>query len=392
MRAWYSTLLAMQFTRWQIIGLALLTGVIFLITATVTFMYASFRQVSVTPNVVSDQVITEPEASPDPLRPYSILLLGYGGGRHAGGRLTDTVMVARVDPRAQTVHLISIPRDTWISFPSSAEGETYWKINAAYAIGSDQRGYASRPEQFKGDAGGGELAKYAVSKVVGFPIDHFVAINFAGFERSIDVLGGVNIRVERTFDDFFYPIEGLEDDTCEKSPEEIEAVATMSAEQAEREFPCRYEHLHFDAGMNHMDGATALKYVRSRHGTDGNDFGRAARQRALLSAVRDRVFEVNFIPKALPFVATLAGNVQMDIPLSKLQEWLGQAQEFREYQIFNVALTDKNVLRHGRSNNGQYIMMPQTGIDAWGPVHEYIQDEIAATATQSATGSASKLE
>jgi len=364
--------------------LGLMAGILFLVAAGLTFIYASYRQVSVKP-YVSPTNSVEPSPSLDPLRPYAILLLGYGGGNHAGGKLTDTIMVARVDPRAQTVHLLSIPRDVWVSFPSSAEGETHWKLNAAYAIGSDLRGYASRPDQFKGEAGGGELAKYAVGKIVGFPIDHFVAVNFAGFERSIDVLGGVNVRVERTFDDFLYPIEGKEEDTCGKTPEEMVASATFSAELAEKEFPCRYEHLHFEAGLVHMDGATALKYVRSRHGAqDGSDFGRSARQRNLLTAVRDRIFEVNFIPKAIPFISTLAGNMQTDIPISKLQEWFGQANQFQNYAIYNLALTDQNVFTEGRSSDGQYIFHSRAGIDDWQSIHDYIQAQIVATATASA--------
>lgn len=378
------TVVSAQPHRGRMIAMGIMAGVLFLVAAVVTFLYASYQQVTVVPKTPSG-VAAEPSPSLDPLRPYALVLLGYGGGNHEGGKLTDTIIVARVNPRAQQIHVISIPRDVWVSFPSSAEGETYWKVNAAYAIGSDPRRYGDRPSQYKGEAGGGELAKYAVSKIVGFPIDHFVAVNFAGFEKSITVLNGVNVKVEKTFDDYLYPIEGKEADTCGKTPEEMAASATFSAEQAEKEFPCRYEHLHFDAGRVHMDGATALKYVRSRHGAqDGSDFGRSARQRNLLVAVRDRIFEINFIPKAIPFIASLAGNMETDIPLSKIQEWLGQANEFKNYTMYNIALTDKNVFVQARSNNGQFIFQPGAGVDEWPAVHDYINSQISASATASA--------
>src|SRR5690606_22235607 len=143
---------------------------------------------------------------------------------------------------------------------------SHWKLNAAYQIGSSDKNYSRKLPQFTGAAGGGELAKYAVSKILGQPVQHFVALSFAGFTKSIDVLGGVQVRVNNTFDDYWYPIEGEEDNSCGRSEEDIAALtATLSGNLLEQSFPCRYEHLHFDAGVTPMDGETALKFVRSRH-------------------------------------------------------------------------------------------------------------------------------
>lgn len=373
-----------QLTRLQLLAIGLILALICFISAVVAFSYGSFQRIHVKPST-SVLVSPTPEPSPDPLAPYSILLLGYGGGGHAGGKLTDTMMVATVYPRLKKIFLITIPRDVWVAFPSSDEGETHWKVNAAYAIGSDQRNYSSRPAEFKGEAGGGELAKYAISKIIGQPIKYFISVNFAGFEKSIDVLGGVKVMVERSFDDYLYPIEGKEEDSCDKIPEEVAATATLSAEQAEKEFPCRYEHLHFDRGQMLMDGETALKFARSRHGVqDGGDFGRSARQRSVLVAVKERLFEINFIPKAIPFVSTLAGNLETDIPLSQMQEWVSQAEELQSYQIYSIALTDQNVFKPAKSANGQYIMIPQSGSDQWQAVQEFIHQEIDRLASSSA--------
>jgi len=356
-------------------------------TAAMVYAYGAYDQISVTPTVpANSETVATPEP-PDPLRPISILLMGYGGGGHAGGLLTDTMMIARIDPRAETVHLISLPRDLWVSLPIEADGgESYWKINAAYAIGSDDAKYRFKPLQYTGEAGGGQLAKYAVNKVLGLPIDHFVTLNFWGFEKSIDALGGVTVMVDQTFDDFLYPIEGKENETCDKSPEELAAIsATASAEQAEKLFACRYETLHFDRGPVKMDGKTALKYVRSRHSSqDGGDFGRATRQRKVIQAVKDRVFEVNFLPKAIPFVTTLRQNLQTDIDLSLMQEFINNYAEYKNFKIISIALTDKNILKHGRSQNGQYIMLPQAGQDEWSGLHVWLQEQLQTSASDSA--------
>jgi LCP family protein required for cell wall assembly len=358
-----------------------LLGVI-LLTALAVYSYGAYQQISVTPTPS-----TSAEASPtpvpvDPLRPVSFLVMGYGGGGHAGGLLTDTMLVVRVYPRQESIHLISLPRDLWVGLPIEAEGgESHWKINAAYAIGSDDKKYPNKPAEYTGEAGGGQLAKYAVNKVLGIPIDHFLTLNFYGFEKSIDVLGGVTVKVEKTFDDFQYPIEGKENDTCEKTPEDLAAIAaTSSAEQAEKLFACRYETLHFDRGLVEMDGATALKYVRSRHSaTDGGDFGRAARQRNLILAVKNRILEVNFLPKAIPFVATLRQNVQTDLDIATMQELITKYPEWKEYEVLSLALTDKNILKHSRSENGQFIVIPQAGVDAWPAVHAWLTEQLAAS-------------
>lgn len=365
---------------WQKLALVALFLVVFLGTATATYLHGQYQNIVVTPTPAVDAKPTQP--SPDPLRPISILLMGYGGGNHQGGKLTDTMMVAFIQPRQKTLHLISLPRDLWVKLPI-VEGKdpSGWKMNAAYALGSDDLSYRSKPVQFTGEAGGGELAKFAAKQATGLEIDYFVTLNFASFRRSIDVLNGVAIRVDRTFDDYLYPIEGEENNTCGRSEEEMVVVtATLSAEKAESLFTCRYEHLHFDKGIVRMDGETALKFVRSRHSTqDGNDFGRAARQRSLLVAVREKILVVNFLPKALPFISTLATDLQTDITLSKMQEFLNFQNEISNYTIVSVPLTNENVFKFGRSSSGQFIVLPNEGEDQWSQVHEFVQAALASS-------------
>jgi len=368
----------MQRHWWLIIPLVLLC----LLTAGAAYTYSSYQQISVAPT--TDPTVQTPAPSPeapDPLRPVSILLMGYGGGNHAGGKLTDTMMVARVNPGEKTIHLISLPRDLWVGLPIEQYGiESYWKINAAYAIGSDDPKYPNKPLVYTGEAGGGELAKYAVEKVLGIPIDYFLTLNFYGFEKSIDVLGGINVNVEKTFDDFHYPIAGKENESCDKSPEEVAATATMSADEAEKLFPCRYEQLHFDRGLRTMDGATALKYVRSRHSSqDGTDFGRATRQRNVIVAAQKKILELNFLPKAFSFLATLRQNVQTDITAPQMTEFISKYTEWQTFAVSSIALTDKNSVKNSRSTNGQFIVIPQAGIDEWPSIHQWLQEQLVST-------------
>ncbi len=309
-------------------------------------------------------------------KPFNILMLGYGGGNHDGTYLTDSIIVAHVDSQNKIVTLISIPRDLWVKLP--IEGLSNQKINTAYQIGMDDRNYPNKPDQYKGEAGAGDLAKKTVEQVVGMPIDNFVAIDFDGFKHTIDSLEGVNINVETAFDDYSYPIEGKETEPCGHSDTEIASfsaeLATGSATMDESEiFPCRYEHLHFDKGLQHMDGTQALKYTRSRHSLqDGTDFGRAKRQRNLLVAVKQRVFDIGFITKIIPFMTSLGEDFRTDMSLQDVEFFLKQSNVFKNYTIKNLALTDQNYLTDGFSDDKQSILMPRSGIGQWDSIHKWI--------------------
>lgn len=387
------------FPVWKKIGLAIILLGLAIGIASAIFFYGMYNKVLVVSRFKGPSPTPTSSPVPDTFnkgQTHVSLLMGYGGGSHEGGLLTDTMMMVIIDPPSQTVTLLSLPRDLWVDLPVSGDKLSGWKINAAYAIGSDDKGYKFKPEQFTGPAGGGELAKYAVNQATGVPVNNFVTLNFSGFRKSIDVLGGVDVNVEKTFDDFLYPIEGAEEDPCGHSPEELQMYATMAASITEKEFACRYEHLHFDRGITHMDGTTALKYVRSRHSAqDGNDFGRAARQRNLILAVKDKVFRLDFFPKVIPFVSSLAEDLKTDFTLTDMQDFLKYKDELRGYKITSTALSNDNVLAIGRSPDGQSIVTSQEGVGKWGLVHTWVQDELkrlrnpeqatgAATATNSA--------
>ncbi|HEX7017620.1 MAG TPA: LCP family protein [Patescibacteria group bacterium] len=374
LKQWFRSL-----TLKQLIALDLFLTVLFLISAGLTYSYFLYQRSFVTSNE-SETILPQPSPSPEP-NVDTIVLLGRGGAGHDGGLLTDSIMVARIDHDQQQITLISVPRDLWVELPVDKDNPSSWKINAAYAFGVDDRNYRNKPSQFTGEAGGGELAKYALEQVLGFPVEHFVTVDFYGFERAIDVLGGVTVNVERAFTDPLYPIEGKQDDTCGKTEEEIAALtATVSASKLEEEFTCRFEVLSFPQGTQLMDGSTALKYVRSRHSpTDGGDFNRAARQRNLLLAVKDRVLTIDFIPKIIPFISTISSHITTDISLTQMKEMVDEYEKVQDYEIKGIALTTDNVLELGVSSGGQSILMSkEDGEGKWEKLQEWLREEMAS--------------
>lgn len=330
--------------------------------------------------------------------PFNILLLGYAGGKHDGSYLTDSMMVIHVNPREKKTLLISLPRDLWVKIPTDKDG-SYWKVNAAYAIGLDDVSYSKKPAEFKGEAGGGSLVKKVVANITGLRIDRFVAVDFEGFKKTIDALGGVDIAIDKTFEDPEYPVDGKETDLCGRdedfkkvekfinnptpTPEEMVQLIKEDPKLEEYikniknnpkvAFPCRYETLRFEKGSLHMDGSTALKYVRSRHSLqDGTDFSRSKRQQNLLVAVKQKVLSIDFIPRAIPFFDSLQNDFKTDLSLNDMRLILSQANDFSKYNIKSIALTDDNYLKDSFSDDGQYVLMPKEGNDKWRTIQNWI--------------------
>ena len=356
-----------------------------LIVSFAIFTISKYRQVVVKVNkdTTSSNISPTTTPTPDPDRPFSILLMGYGGGVHEGGTLTDSIIVAQFIPKEKKIKLISIPRDLWVPIPIAVGETKMLKVNEAYSIGLDDKKYSDKETQFTSKAGGGQMAKSVLSQVVGFPIDNFATINFSGFLKTIDTLGGVEVNVQKTFDDFLYPIEEKTTDTCGKSDEEITALtATISGEKLDQQFTCRYEHLHFNKGLQIMDSATALKFVRSRHSQeDGGDFNRSARQKLVIEAVKKKIISLNFVPKIIPLINSLAGNLTTDIDLNKMEELLSRSDEYQTYKIESFPITDQNLLINSKSSIGQFILIPKLGENDWADIQKFISQ---STATSSA--------
>ena len=357
-------------------------GILFIIVCIVIGSYSWIHALTAKtfisrPKSEKPQALTSVSQYFDQKVPLDIAFLGYGGAGHDGPYLTDSIMLVHIDVTAHKIYLISIPRDTWVKLPINTTGNTYGKINSAYAIGLDTTGYPNKPAEFSGDDSGGKLAEYAINEVSGLPVQYFVGLDFAGFTKSIDTLGGVDIDVEPGFDDYAYPIEDIKDTSCGHSPDDIKAfTATASSEQQSWVyFPCRYRDLHFNAGLQHMDGATALAYVRSRHSLqDGTDFGRSKRQRNLLVAMKQKIMSIGFISKIIPFVSSLGDDTSTDLKISDIQTLIAHASELSGYQIESLALTDQNYLNDTFTTDGQFALMPKSGQDDWNQIHTWLSD------------------
>ncbi len=300
----------------------------------------------------------------------NILLLGIGGGTHDGPNLTDSIIFASIDPEKDTATLVSIPRDLWVP-------ELKTKINAAYAAGEEKQ---------KG--GGILLAKAMVSRILHQPIDYTVRIDFDGFVKAVDLIGGLDVTVDQELDDYTYPVPGKETDPCGHTDEELTSLATDSSKLDDNEtFPCRYKHLHFDIGKQHMDGKTALEFVRSRHalGAEGSDFARSKRQAKIIAAFKQKVlsYETLLNPvKIISLYNAVSQNIDTDIPESSFDDFLKLAQKMKSGKINSIVIDegDEGVGREGLlihppitpEYENSWALIPRVGNGVYTEIQSYV--------------------
>lgn len=307
------------------------------------------------PKPVSTPAAIFSEATPGPVNNntqqkgvYNLLFLGYGGAGHAGGTLTDSIIIVHVNTNDNQAALVSVPRDLWVNGNH--------KINAAGIEGFQNSGPV-------------------VQNVTGLPVNYFVSVDFGGFVKLIDDLGGVTVNNPATMDDPFYPITGQENNTCGFSEDQINQLKTKySGAQLEFQFTCRYEHLHFDKGTVNLDGTTALKFVRSRHGD--SDFGRSARQFAVLLGIEQKLISLKGMGKIDSTIDTLSKIVRTDLDAGTIKSLLDVFGDTSKYNATQIHLTLDNVLAEGKASDGEYILYPKAGMFNFDSIRSYISANI----------------
>ncbi len=274
----------------------------------------------------------------------NILVMGKAGGAHDGPDLTDTMMLVSVSLNSNNVKIISIPRDTWIP-------EIRAKINSAYYWGIQK------------NVGGINFAKAEASQIVGIPIQYGAVIDFSGFKEVIDELGGIEVNVENSFTDYYYPIAGRENDTCEgRDPK----------------FMCRYETLTFNTGPQTMDGETALKFVRSRHavGVEGTDIAREARQAKVIEALKNKLGNKNTYmdpKKDLAILKVVLKSVETDLDYPTASIIARKFYDSRNSITSYVVPEDLLVNIEGSSlYDRQSVFIPKAGNGKWQEINSWV--------------------
>lgn len=240
------------------------------------------------------------ELAKDEYQKTNFLLIGTGGEGHDGANLTDTLIVASLDNQNKQIKMISIPRDLYVDLADTG-GQ---RINKVYDTYLNELGPAGATQK---------LAE-TVTKITGAEIQYYVKVDFNGFVKIIDALGGVEVDVETAIHDPFYP----------------------------RGETIYYETFHIDAGLQTLDGETALKYARSRKTT--SDFDRARRQQQLMAAVKDKALSLELLTnpdKLQKLYASLDSSIETDLSVSEILELGKISQDIERDQIDSRVLSDQ---------------------------------------------------
>lgn len=262
----------------------------------------------------------------------NILLLGRAGEKYPGRNLTDTIMLLSLDTEKKLVGLLSLPRDLFAPIPGTGLST---KLNSLYQIGLNEDD-------------GAEILRESVAEITGQPIHYYAMIDFDGFERMIDALGGIQVEVMRDIYDPRYPGKNYS-----------------------------YETFELKKGWQRLDGKTALKYARERHDDPEGDFGRTKRQQQIMQAVRDQVWSIpTFLnPFTLSgFLESLGESVTTDIPPEEFGRVIELARSIDTKNVSTIVIDawkKESLLRVSHVENGgvrAFILVPRSG--TWSEIRD----------------------
>lgn len=258
----------------------------------------------------------------------TLLLLGIDRREDEPSR-SDTMILVTIDPVAKSASMLSIPRDIQIVVP----GYGLQKMNAAYAFGDANR----LP------GGGPALAVQTVEANFGIRIDYFAEVDFRGFIEIVDTVGGLTLDVPYPIKDDLYP-SGIGN---------------------------QYTRLYFSAGWQHMDGARALQYARTRN--DDGDSSRARRQQQVLLALKEKAMDLDLLPRADELVRTLGDSVRTDLSPSQAVRLARLGSQIPRERITQVSLLPALSVSEA---DGPYYLVPD-----WVAVGAILSDFVGAPVT-----------
>ena len=242
----------------------------------------------------------------------NILFLGIGGKNHNGGGLTDTIIVLSIKPYEKEAAILSIPRDLYVNIPKTNMNT---KINAVKLYGD------------KRNNDGISLIRSVVKEISDLDIHYFVQLDFQGFIKIVDDLGGIDVYLENDINDPSYP-----------------------------NFTNGYDPFYISKGWQHLNGQTALKVARSRHSRMG-DFDRIQRQQKIIKSIKQKIFEKYAEFDILTFsniLSSLSENMLTDIELKEIPRFYKIAKEIKNHKITADVIDTKKYL------NRTYVGMGYT--------------------------------
>ncbi|HOX97482.1 MAG TPA: LCP family protein [bacterium] len=248
----------------------------------------------------------------------NFLLLGVGGDKHEGAQLTDTIILGSLQLNPLRAAMISIPRD----FLIFVDGYGYRKINSLNAL-----------KEMEEAGEGPAFLSQVLARTLNMPIHYYMKVDFKGVQNFIDEIGGVDIYVENSFTDYLYPTEDF-----------------------------LYQTVKFEKGWQTMNGDTLLKYVRSRHGNNGEagDFSRGKRQQNAIAAVKNKLLNKDtwLNPKTIySLMSNYKDNLNTNLEVWEILKLMTLAKNLQTQDIIKFGFSDDyNNYLQASNYQGAYVL------------------------------------
>jgi len=258
-----------------------------------------------------------PRLRPDRLAaPNSLLVLGIDGESTPSGEI-DALLLLYLDAEAGRAFVLSIPRDLYVDVP----GHTSARAGSVYALGEQE-----------GATSGLVLAREAISATLGLPVRHTALVRFESFVALVDAIGGVDVEVPHAIEDLAFP-----------------------------DGDGGHDPLFIPAGLQHLDGALALRYARTRV-VPAPGFDRAFRQQQLILAAHDRVTRLDLLPGLIAQAPTLwsavADGIETDVSLSDVIDLALLATGIATDDVRMATLAECCSAQH-TTPAGERVLLPQ---------------------------------
>lgn len=278
----------------------------------------------------------------------NVLMLGIGGDGHDGAYLTDTIIVASIDPVQNEAALLSVPRDLWVKKESGSAG----KVNEVYANAREAELAKSKDKEAANKAGVAATEK-VLTEVLGIKLDYSVVVDFTGFIKAVDAVGGVQINI---------------------TPE------LAVSEQMWDDVHKKPYYLDVKEGLQQFDSTRALFFSRSRHTSARGDFDRAERQRALIVALKEKVQSAGTYAnpvKVTQLFSAFGENVRTDLSINEVMRLYDIGKNITPDKVASIGLTDKpNILVVGDSINGLSVQVPKAGLFNYTDIQSFVRNSL----------------
>lgn len=286
--------------------------------------------------------------------PTNILFLGVPGDGSRGALLTDSIFLVHLNINQKKSSIISFPRDLWVQVPHSSQNE---KINALYSLSNKNRTNFIKATSFN-------LIQEKIESISGLKINYVIIFDLQGFGKVIDALGGINIWLDK---------------------EMVDPQLTNPHDSS--------EIFDLSPGWHYLDGATAIKFVRTRYAPSG-DFYRIDNQHIIIAALREKMNQLSNVWNLMTWFKiwqSMSNHYIANLDFNTLWVLFNLFKNVKSNQIQYLSLTNRppdqlliassvpeiNVSEISREEvKNVYILLPKEGFEHYQKIQEYIKNAI----------------